>query len=313
MPQFSICIPAYKSRFLAECIQSILQQSVGDFELIILNDCSPQPVRQIVEGFTDTRIRYFENEENVGASQLTANWNRCLSLAEGAFTMIMGDDDRLGQDYLEVFSELIAVNPELDVYHCRSVVIDETGQPIELTPAWPAYERVCDSIWHRLRQLRAQYISDFVYRTDALLRRGGFYSLPLAWGSDDITAFLASHEKGIAHTNKPLFHYRSNSLSITSSGNDLEKMQANMQYAQWLSEFLKTYQPHPDEAIVYHTLLAEQVALMRERKRYTLMLSMRESPVRKIGMWLKNRKTFGLTYRDLLLAVAKSIGRKKQN
>src|SRR5690606_13198643 len=213
--------------FLAECIQSILQQSITDFELIILNDCSPQPVKQIVAGFSDTRIRYFENEKNVGAVRLTDNWNKCLSLATGVFTMIMGDDDRLEPDYLETFSALISTYPELSVFHCRSVVIDEAGNPLSLTPAWPVYEHVCDSIWHRLRQLRTQYISDFVYRTDALRQLGGFYALPLAWGSDDITAFLASREKGIAHTNTPLFHYRSNSLSITSSGNDLEKMQAN--------------------------------------------------------------------------------------
>lgn len=311
MPQFSICIPAYKSRFLEECIQSILQQSVTDFELIVLNDCSPQPVRQIVTRFADARIRYFENERNTGAVRLTDNWNKCLSLAKGTYLVIMGDDDRLAPDYLEEFIQLIATYPQLDVYHCRSVIINEEGNPIMLTPACPAYERVCDHIWHRLRQLRAQYISDFVYRTEALRRQGGFYSLPLAWGSDDITAYRASVEKGIAHTNKPVFNYRSNDLSITSSGSDLEKMQANTEYAQWLSNFLQNHHPHPSEIVVYQTLLTQQSGLMQDRKLYTLALSMRQRVMYKFWMWFRNRKRFGLTVKDLLLAAAKSRRQRK--
>src|SRR5690606_29055294 len=250
MPQFSICIPAYKSQFLDECIQSVLQQSLSDFELIILNDSSPKPVKQVVSTFSDKRIRYFENERNVGAVRLADNWNRCLALAEGTYIVIMGDDDLLAPDYLSEFSRLISAYPELDTYHCRSRIINEDGKPLMLTPACPEYERVCDHIWHRLRQLRAQYISDFVYRTETLRRLGGFYSLPLAWGSDDITAYRMSVERGIAHTNKPVFNYRSNRFSITSTGDDLEKMQANMLYEQWLEDFLQNYRPHPTEELI---------------------------------------------------------------
>src|SRR3546814_8904185 len=97
MPKFSVCIPAYKSRFLSECIQSILGQSYVDFEVIVLNDCSPEPVEEIVRSFSDARIRYYENEHNVGAIRLTDNWNRCVALADGEFVVIMGDEDRLAR------------------------------------------------------------------------------------------------------------------------------------------------------------------------------------------------------------------------
>lgn len=306
MPKFSICIPAYKSRFLVECIQSVLAQSVTDFELIILNDCSPEPVQQIVRGFSDARIRYFENERNVGAVRLTDNWNTCLSWANGEFVVMMGDDDRLESDYLEEFERLIAAYPDLDVYHCRSLIIDESGTALMLTPACPAYERVCDQVWHRLRQLRAQFISDFVYRTDALRQLGGFYPLPLAWGSDDITAYQASMGSGIAHTNKPVFNYRSNNLSITSSGNDLEKMRADMGYAQWLKDFLHNHRPHLSETVVYKDLLVQQSQMMLNRKVYTMALSMRTQAIRKLWIWLRYRREFGLTLKAIALAAIKS-------
>src|SRR5690606_8911890 len=125
MPRFSVCIPAYKSRFLSECIQSVLEQSYADFEVIVLNDCSPEPVEEIVRSVSDTRIRYYENERNMGAVRLTDNWNRCVALAGGEYVMIMGDDDRMDPDYLDEFTTLMTHYPGLDVYHCRSLIIDE--------------------------------------------------------------------------------------------------------------------------------------------------------------------------------------------
>lgn len=308
MPKFSICIPAYKSRFLSECIQSILGQSYADFEVLVLNDCSPEPVREIVRSFHDARMRYYENEHNVGAVRLTDNWNRCIALAEGEFVVIMGDDDRLEPDYLEEFIALMARYPGLDVYHCRSLVIDDQGNPLQLTPSGPPFERVCDHIWHRLNQWRSQYISDFVYRTDALRSVGGCYALPLAWGSDDITAYRACDGKGMAHTNKPVFNYRSNRLSITSTGNDLEKMHANVLYAAWLRDFLANHTPHEMERVVYLNLLEQQDRLMQQRKRYTMALSMRNHRMQRFWMWYRHRKEFGLGLRDIIVAAVKARG-----
>lgn len=311
MINFSVCIPAYKSRFLKECIQSILQQTLTDFELIILNDCSPEPVKAIVDQFADPRIRYAENERNVGAVRLTDNWNKCLELARGTYVVIMGDDDRLEANYLKEFSTLMSTYPGLDVYHCRSLVIGEDGQPLMLTPACPSFEYACDHIWHRLQQWRSQYISDFVYRTDTLRQRGGFYYLPLAWGSDDVTAFMAMAEKGVAHTNKPVFNYRSNGLSITSTGNDLEKMKANLAYADWLQQFLGRYEPNVTETVVHRYLLSRLPALLEQRKLYTMALSMRYDTVKKAAMWYKHRKTVGITLKQILAAALK--GRNLKN
>lgn len=312
MLKFSICIPAYKSRFLEKCITSILQQTVTDFELIILNDCSPEPIEAIVQQIEDNRIHYYINEKNVGGIKLVQNWNKCLALAKGEYIMIMGDDDELEPDYLYEFTQLIDRYPHLHIYHCRSKIIDETGNTVMLTPACPSYETVYDSIWHRLEQYRSNYISDYVYRTAALKEQGGFYSLPLAWGSDDITAFIATGERGIAHTNKPIFRYRSNSLSITSSGNNWHKMQANLGYEKWLTAFLQ-HIPTNEEAIIVHTFLKKNLhKLMRKRKRYTMSLSMRKHLIKNVWYWLRHKNQFGLTAKDILVAALKSINLKAE-
>src|SRR5690606_37960726 len=131
----------------------------------------------------------------------------------------------------------------------------------------------------------SNYISDYLYNVSALRSQGGFYKLPLAWGSDDITAFIASAKNGIAHSNKPVFEYRSNRLSITSTGNDLHKMMADVSYSDWLGEFMRENPPHPSDQVIYNHLLNEKANYMHEKKRYTMMLSMRNNPLEKAKNW----------------------------
>jgi glycosyltransferase involved in cell wall biosynthesis len=60
--KFSVTVPAYKAQFLAECIDSILAQTYKNFELIIVNDASPQDLDSIVSKYDDPRIRYYRTK-----------------------------------------------------------------------------------------------------------------------------------------------------------------------------------------------------------------------------------------------------------
>ena len=289
---FSIGIPAFKDVFLKKCIQSILNQTYTNFELIIVNDCSPQDLSSIVKKFDDERIKYFENEKNVGAKEVVKNWNKCLEHATGDFFVLMGDDDLMAKDYLYEFASLIQKHPDLDVYHCRTMIIDENDEPVKLTSSWPEYENVYDNIWHRLTERRSQYISDFVYRTEHLKKEKGFFYLPLAWGSDDISAYRASGTKGIAHTNKALFKYRSNSYSITSTGNLELKMHATKDYFIWLSEFLERTKPNSiGEVILYNHLNSNIIKYKKEKQNIFIRKAIRNKMfLRTLKLITKRKK-----------------------
>ena len=97
---FTIGIPAYKSTFLKECIDSILAQDYSNFELIIVNDASPEDIDSIVSSYNDKRIRYYKNERNFGAEHVVDNWNKCLAYATGDYFVLMGDDDKMELDFL---------------------------------------------------------------------------------------------------------------------------------------------------------------------------------------------------------------------
>ena len=234
--KFSITIPAFKAAYLKECIDSILVQTYKDFELIIVNDASPEDLTSIVKSFDDPRIRYYINEKNCGAINVVDNWNKCLSYATGEYIICMGDDDKLLPNCLEEYVKLINKYPNLGVYHAWTEIIDENSCVIQMQEARPLHEGVYSMMWERWRG-RLQYIGDFLFDRKLLVSNGGFYKLPLAWGADDISVYIAAQNKGIANMQVPGFQYRVNSNTITSTGNALIKMEAIRLEEQWYKFF----------------------------------------------------------------------------
>jgi glycosyltransferase involved in cell wall biosynthesis len=79
--KYSFVLPAYKAKYLKESIDSIINQTYADCELIIVNDASPEDVDSIVTSYSDERIQYYRNEKNIGGTDLVAPWNYCISYA----------------------------------------------------------------------------------------------------------------------------------------------------------------------------------------------------------------------------------------
>ena len=93
MPRVSVLMPVYntKPEQLREAMDSILAQTFGDFEFLILNDCSPNAdVEEVVKSYTDPRIVYARNERNLGISGAR---NRLLDMAQGEYLAVMDHDD----------------------------------------------------------------------------------------------------------------------------------------------------------------------------------------------------------------------------
>lgn len=238
---FSITIPAYKSQFLEKAIASVVAQTCQNWELIIVDDCSPENLQDIVKPFQeDSRIHYFRNEKNCGAVDVVDNWNRCLSHATGDYIICMGDDDCLQPCCLEEYQKLIEKYPHLNVYHCRAELIDETGAVIDTQEERPEWESALSMLWNRWDHRNKQFIGDFCYRASHLKAMNGYYKLPLAWGSDDISALRAAKELGIANTQAVCFQYRVNSQTITSSAENAKiKMEAFVAQHRWFSAFIE--------------------------------------------------------------------------
>lgn len=265
--KYTIAIPAYKIDYLKECIESVLNQTIHDFELIIVDDASPYPIHDIVSKFNDSRITYFRNETNSGAVNIVDNWNRCLSLAHGEYFCLMGDDDILGEDYLAEIDRISQLYPNVSVIHGRTAEINEKTEKTKVYEAWPEWQSVYDLIWHRISRLRVTFISDFTFRTETLRQCGGFYKLPLAWASDDISVYQAAENHGIAATNKIIFYYRRHCTSITSSGSTEIKLQAISEEFMWLTQFINRAIPQSDTDRILHLMIRNRIKIHIDYRR----------------------------------------------
>lgn len=108
-------------RFLPAAINSILQQTLSDFEFLIINDGSTEPVDDIVEGLFDPRIIYIK-QKNVG---LTRSLNRAIDMAHGEYVARMDSDDVSHRTRLEKQLEQFSKNRKLEMVGTFFDIIDE--------------------------------------------------------------------------------------------------------------------------------------------------------------------------------------------
>ena len=296
MIKFSIGIPAFKASYLEECIDSVLAQTYTNFELIVVNDASPENIDDIVNQYSDERISYYINDKNTGAVNVVDNWNKCLSYADGDYFVLMGDDDMMSPIYLEEFVKLIDKYPKLDVYHCRSYIIDEHSEINLLTPSWSEKESVLDNIWHRMNSLRVQFISDFIYDRKVLVERGGFYKLPLAWLSDDISSYIAMADKGVAHVNTPIFNYRKSNITISSSGNPDLKIKAILAAEKWFKSFLEARGGIDEsDSILLKAINLRLPKYINKQKLNVITTSLTGKGLTFYSFWVKRHKEYNIS------------------
>ena len=126
-PMVSVIMPVYNAeRYLAEAVESILNQTFADFELITIDDCSTDGSLAILKSFADKvkRMHVLENERNLG---VTPTLNRGLANARGELIARMDADDISLPDRLEKQFAFLQAHPEIGLVSADAVAIDAEG------------------------------------------------------------------------------------------------------------------------------------------------------------------------------------------
>lgn len=112
-PKISVLMPVYNTEetYLREAIESILNQSFPDFELLIFNDGSTNNVKETVLSYTDIRIRYYEHD-NQGIAKTT---NKLFELAKGAYIALADSDDIFDLNRLQIENSYLDNHPEIGI------------------------------------------------------------------------------------------------------------------------------------------------------------------------------------------------------
>ena len=130
----SVIMPSWNTgKFIAESIQSVINQTYEKWELIIVDDCSTDNTDEVVGTFTDKRIKYLKNEKNSGAA-LTRN--RALREAKGEWIAFLDSDDLWKPKKLEHQIKFMKKHNLIFSYH-EYVKIDEDSQPLNIYVSGP--------------------------------------------------------------------------------------------------------------------------------------------------------------------------------
>ena len=128
-PIISVVLPVYnEEKFIGECIESILNQTYRDFELIIINDASTDGSVGIINNFLDPRIVLIHNNNNLGIAK---SLNRGFEKAKGEFIARIDANDIAVETRFEKQIEYLINHPQCAVVCCPVFKIDKSGNIIE--------------------------------------------------------------------------------------------------------------------------------------------------------------------------------------
>lgn len=128
-PLVSVVMPAYNAeRYITAAIESVQHQTISDFELIIVDDCSDDHTCMIAEELAknDSRIRFLRNSENIGVARTR---NRAFSLCRGSYVALLDSDDLWYPDKLEKQIQT-AERTGADIVYCSYAIIDADNKQI---------------------------------------------------------------------------------------------------------------------------------------------------------------------------------------
>ncbi len=160
MPKISVIIPTYnQEQYITDAIESVLQQTEQDFEIIIVNDASSDQTIHCVQAQTDPRIRLFSLAQNQGESAAT---NFGIQKSQGKWIAILHSDDIFHPQKLEKQAAVLEQNPSIGAVLSDVQVIDEKGQPV------PIGKHPLQRVFTQQNRSRFQWLNYFFYQDNCL-------------------------------------------------------------------------------------------------------------------------------------------------
>jgi ribosomal protein S7 len=139
MAKVSVIVPTYnRADLIPYTINSVLSQTMSDWELIVVDDGSTDDTAAVVKRYQDDRVRYIR-QENAGVS---AARNRGVAHATGEYLCFLDSDDELMPQKLAQQTAYLDAHPSIGLVASGHLLIDREGQPLAQTLPWLSYPRL---------------------------------------------------------------------------------------------------------------------------------------------------------------------------
>ncbi|MCI0391800.1 MAG: glycosyltransferase [Acidobacteria bacterium] len=215
-PKVTFVVLCYKlAHFLGDCVNSILAQTFADFEVIIMDDCSPDDTPEVAKQFKDPRVIHIRNEKNLG---FVPNFNKGIELSRGRYIWAISADDCLrSRSVLQRYVDLLDRNPQVGFVFCPAMSLKagkESG--VDAWSAWPgARDRILSG--HEIIR-RSAYncpaaAPTVMSRSECYLRVGDFPS-NLARCIDYYLWTLFATMYDVGYFAEPMVYYRQHGANM---------------------------------------------------------------------------------------------------
>lgn len=234
-PLLTVLLPAYNAeKYIEETLNSILNQTFKDFELIVIDDCSTDNTNKLISKFSDERIRLIRNEENL---KLIKTLNKGIKLANGKYLARIDADDICLLERFEKQIEYLETHPDTAVLGTDIEFIDEKSKSIgrgikhptmHAEILWGFYRRA--SIYHPTVMVNLELLKDDFYYDE---------NYPHA---EDYELWMRLGDKfQLANLDEILVRYRVHGESVTQSFNEIS-VQSTLRAIRAHSEINKDYE-----------------------------------------------------------------------
>lgn len=236
--KFTIILPVRNGgAYVEKCIQSILSQTISDFELIILENASTDNTLQCIQAFNDSRIKVQQSNQDLSIDQ---NWARALHISKGEFVTIIGHDDFFEPDYLEVMTKLIEDNSQCSLFQSHFSFVDAEDGFIRNCHPMKTHYTASESIATFMQGGIDLMGTGFMMRSKDYDAVGGIPPYPNLLFADMELFISLAIKGGMAVSPKKCFNYRIHKSATTSSSSNLAYNNGFNRLAQYLISLKKT-------------------------------------------------------------------------
>ena len=241
--RLAIIIPAYKATFLPTALDSIAAQTCKDFTLYVGDDCSPEPIGNIVEQYRNKiELVYQRFETNLGGKDLVAQWERCIAMSQDEpYIWLFSDDDVMEPNCVEkLLKQIEDTKGAYDLYHFDVNEINDEGKVTKQLPVYPQFLSAYDYYKGKSSGKYRSYVVENVFSRGIYEQTGGFKNFDLAWGSDVATWCIFCGSKGMYKISDVHVYWRRSSQNITpdkSRQTAERKFMAEMAFLEWAHDF----------------------------------------------------------------------------
>lgn len=216
MPHFSVIIPLYnKAPYVAKTVESVLAQTYGDYEVIIIDNGSTDGSNGVISQFTDPRIQIVRLEENVGVSNAR---NKGVELSTAPYITFLDADDWWEPTFLEEMAALVERHPGAGIYGTSYYIVKNGKKrvaPIGVEDGFTEGEINYCRVYAKTLCMPLTSISICMPRT--VFAEAGGFPAGIKLGEDFLLWIRVSLKHKVVLLNKPLSNYNQD-VDVTYRG-----------------------------------------------------------------------------------------------